>query len=338
MPKQGITIKSVAKRAGVSTTTVSLVMNNPKPPNIPAETRERVLEAARELDYRPSASARHMRTQKSGLIGFVSDVVATTPFAVDMIRGAQEAAWQQGKVLLVLNTENKPNIEQQAIEILLERRVEGLIYAAMHHQEVQPPLAVREVPTVLLDCYCADRSLPSVVPDEVVAGRTATEILLQKGHRRIGFMNHIETQPATVGRLEGYQQALAACGVPFDENLVRSAWCVSQGGYQCAMELMKVPDPPTALFCFNDPMAMGAYDALRQLNLRIRDDVAVIGVDNVELIAAHLYPPLSTMALPHYQMGEWATQYLLKMITEPDTTDTCLQHKIKCEFVARASL
>ena len=338
MAEQRITIKSVAKRAGVSTTTVSLVMNNPETPNIPAETRQRVLEAARELDYRPSASARHMRTQKSGLIGFVSDVVATTPFAVDMIRGAQDAAWQQGKVLLVLNTDNKPDIEQRAIEILLERRVEGLIYAAMHHQVVSPPVAVREVPTVLLDCYCDDRSLPSVVPDEVVAGRTATEILLQKGHRRIGFMNHVEPQPATEGRLKGYQQALAACGVPFDENLVRSAWCVSQGGYQCALELMQVPDPPTAFFCFNDPMAMGAYDALRTLNLRIPDDVAVIGIDNLELIAAHLYPPLSTMALPHYQMGEWATQYLLKMITDPETTDTCLQHSMECEFVERASL
>ncbi len=338
MAQNGITIKSVAKRAGVSTTTVSLVMNNSETRQFSAETRQRVLEAVRELGYRPSASARHMRTQKSGMIGFISDVVATTPFAVDMIRGAQEAAWQQGKVLLVLNTENKPNIEQQAIEILLERRVEGLIYAAMYHQVVNPPMAVHEVPTVLLDCYCEDRSLPSVVPDEVVAGRVATETLLQKGHRRIGFMNHVAPQPATVDRPKGYQQALAASGVPFDENLVRSAWCDAQGGYQCAMELMQLPDPPTALFCFNDPMAMGAYDALRKLNLRIPDDVAVIGIDNLELIAAHLYPPLSTMGLPHYEMGAWATQYLLKMISNPDTTDTCLQHKIDCKFVERASL
>jgi LacI family transcriptional regulator len=337
MPEQRVTIRSVAKQAGVSTTTVSLVMNKVETPTISAETRQRVLEAARELDYRPSASAQHMRTQKSGLIGFVSDVVATTPFAVDMIRGAQEAAWQQGKVLLILNTENKPNIEQRAIEILVERRVEGLIYAAMYHQAVTPPMVIHKVPTVLLDCYCEDRSLPSVVPDEFVAAKTATQILLQKGHRRIGFMNHVAPQPATVDRPQGYRQALAAFGVPFDENLVRSAWCDSQGGYQCAMELMKLPDPPTALFCFNDQMAMGAYDALRKLSLRIPEDVAVIGIDNLELIAAYLYPPLSTMALPHFEMGVWATEYLLKMITEPDTINTALQHKIECKFVERAS-
>jgi LacI family transcriptional regulator len=338
MPDQGVTIRSVAKLAGVSTTTVSLVMNNSETPQFSAETRQRVLEAARELDYRPSASAQHMRTQKSGLIGFVSDVVATTPYAVDMIRGAQEAAWQQGKVLLVLNTENKPNIEQRAIEILVERRVEGLIYAAMYHQAVTPPMVIHKVPTVLLDCYCEDRSLPSVVPDEFVAAKTATQILLQKGHRRIGFMNHVAPQPATVDRPQGYRQALDTFGVSFDENLVRSAWCDSRGGYQCAMELMKLLHPPTALFCFNDQMAMGAYDALRKLNLRIPEDVAVIGIDNLELIAAYLYPPLSTMALPHYEMGVWAMDYLLQMISDPDTTNPALQHKMECKFIERASL
>lgn len=338
MSGQAITIRSVAERAGVSTTTVSLVMNNSETPQFSAETRQRVLEVARELDYRPNASARHMRTQKSGLIGFISDVVITTPYAVDMIRGAQEAAWQQDKILLVLNTEDKPDIEQRAIDILLERRVEGIIYATMYHRSVTPPMAVHKVPTVLLDCYSEDCSLPSVVPDEVAAGRMATEILLQRGHRRIGFMNHVAPQPATIDRPKGYQQALAAFGVAFDEKLVRSAWCDSQGGYQCAMELMQLPDPPTALFCFNDPMAMGAYDALRKLNLRIHDDVAIIGVDNLELIAAHLYPPLSTMGLPHYEMGVWATEYLIKMITCPDVTNTALQHKIECKFVERASL
>jgi len=102
------------------------------------------------------------------------------------------------------------------------------------------------------------------------------------------------------------------------------------------LELMQLPDPPTALFCFNDRMAMGAYDALRKLNRRIPDDVAVMGFDNQELIAAHLYPPLSTMELPHYQMGAWATQHLIEMITNPEITP--VQHKIECKFVERASV
>src|SRR5450759_4388312 len=129
-----------------------------------------------------------------------------------MIKGAQDAAWAAGKLLLLVNTERHEDIEQAAIEMMLERQVEGLIYAAMYHRVVSPPATVREVPTVLLDCYCEDRSLPSVVPDEIGGGRAATEVLLRKGHRRIGFMNHVDAIPAVFGRLEGYRQALMASG------------------------------------------------------------------------------------------------------------------------------
>ena len=113
-------------------------------------------------------------------------------------------------MLLVINTDSNPDIERVAVEMMLERQVEGLIYATMYHRSVTLPAALRQVPTVLLDCYVEDRSLPSVVPDEVQGGRTATEVLLQKGHRRIGFINNVDPIPATFGRLEGYKQALAS--------------------------------------------------------------------------------------------------------------------------------
>ena len=331
------TMNDVAKLAGVSQTTVSFVINDAPNANIPEDTRERVRAAIQQLGYRPNVLAQGLRMQRSGTLGFITDEIAITPHAGKILEGAQDAAWENDKFLLLVNTKANPEIEKASVEMLLDRQVEGLIYAAMYHREVNPPVAMRQVPTVLLDCYCDDRSLPSVVPDEIVGGRAATEVLLQKGHRRIGFMNHEASQPATFGRLAGYQQALAAYGVPFDENLVRSAWCDSQGGYRCALELMLLPDPPTALFCFNDRMAMGTYDALRKLNRRIPDDVAVMGFDNQELIAAHLYPPLSTMELPHYQMGAWATQHLSEMIANPDGK-TPVQRKIECKFVERASV
>jgi LacI family transcriptional regulator len=305
------TMKDVATRAGVSQATVSYVINNTAGEQIPAETRERVLAAARELGYRPNAAARNMRRQGSSFIGFVTDVIATTPYAGAIIKGALDTAHAHHQTLLLVNTEGRPEVEHEAIESLLEHRVTGILYATMWHRQVTPPASLREVPAVLVDCFSQDPTLASVVPDEVGGGRAATQVLLRKGHRRIGWINNNEPVPANLGRLAGYQQALAAHGLAFEPELVRNGPSTAAGGYDCALSLMQKPDRPTALFCFNDQMAMGAYDALRKLNLAIPDDVAVIGFDNQEIIAAALHPGLSTMALPHYAMGEWAVNYLL---------------------------
>ncbi len=330
------TIKQVADRAGVSFKTVSRVLNND--PNVATVTRERVLQAIEALDYRPNLAARHMRTGRSQIIGFITDEIATTPFAFNIVKGAQHQAWLNDQMLLVVNTERDPDIEENALNMMLQRRVEGIIYATMYHRAVNPPDLLREVPAVLLDCYSEDRSLPSVVPDEAYGGRQATEILLQKGHRRIGFINvdFVVNHPAAAGRLEGYRQALAAYGLPFDEELVRYGNTMADQGYLHTRTLMKLPNPPTALFCGTDRTAMGAYDALKELGLRIPEDIAVIGFDNQELIAAYVRPALSTMALPHYEMGEWSVQYLLEHPqAQPDKP---VQAKILCPFIERESV
>ena len=326
----------VARVAGVSQTTVSFIVNNVPNVNIPQETRDRVWAAVEELGWRPNAMARGLSLQRSHTIGLISDEIAISSHAGKIIQGAQDAAWAQNKMLLVINTGSNREIERVAVEMMLERQVEALIYATMYHQPVTLPAALRQVPTVLLDCYVEDRSLPSVVPDEVQGGRTATEVLLQKGHRRIGFINNVDPIPATSGRLEGYKQALAAYDVPFDVGLVCSGAIGGAEGYRCAWELMRLPEPPTALFCFNDTMAMGAYDAVKELGLTIPDDVAIIGFDNLEVTAANLRPPLTTMELPHYAMGQWAVKYLI------DHGDGAqldpIQQKIACPVIERTSV
>lgn len=330
------TIKQVANRAGVSFKTVSRVLNND--PNVANATRERVLRAIEELDYRPNLAARHMRTGRSQIIGFITDEIATTPFAVNIVKGAQHQAWLNDKMLLVMNTERDPEIEARAIRMMLERRVEGIIYATMYHRVVTPPDIIREVPTVLLDCYCEDRSLPSVVPDEVYGGCVATEVLIKNGHRRIAFVNvdFERHYPAAAGRLEGYRQTLEAHGIPFDEALVLYGNTMADQGYKHTLTLMNLPEPPTALFCGTDRTAMGAYDALKELGLCIPDDIAVIGFDNQELIAAYLRPALSTMALPHYEMGEWAVHQLMEHPQDP--LENPVQAKIACPYVERKSV
>lgn len=334
--KRAPTMRDVARVAGVSQTTVSFVFNKRSGIMISDETKDRVLEAVEQLGYRPNVAAQILRTSKTHLIGLISDVIATTPHAGQIIEGAQNAAWANGKLLMLMNTGGNEDVEKAAIEMLLERQVEGIIYATMYHRPADPPDTVRGVPTVLLDCFVQDRSLPSVVPDDVQGGRRATEHLLSKGHSRIGFINNVHVIPATLERLEGYQQALAGRGIAYDDSLVLSDLSDQGGGYRGCMKLMQRLDRPSAIFCFNDRMAMGAYDALRKLGLTIPEDIAVMGFDNEQLIAAHLYPPLSTMQLPHYEMGEWAVNYLI----EHDANLAAggpIQHKIECPLVKRES-
>jgi LacI family transcriptional regulator len=331
------TMADVAARAGVSQTTVSFVINDVKDVSISDETRERVLAAIGELDYRPNVIAQGLRTSRTRILGFISDRIATTPYAGNTVLGAQDAALANGKMLLLVNTSGDPDVEEGAVELLLDHRVEGILYASVHHRVVDPPVNMRHLPAVLVDCYCEDRSLPSVVPDEVQGGRTATELLLRNGHRRIGFINSIHLLPARFGRLEGYRRAVLDWGLPLIEEYVRYVEDNADGGYQGTMELMQLPDPPTAIFCFNDRAAMGAYDALRELKLEIPKDVAVVGYDNQEIVSAHLRPRLSTVELPHYEMGRWATEYLIEHVGDTGGLAP-VQHVIECPLIERSSV
>ncbi len=335
--KRRPTMLDVAKLAGVSQTTVSFVINRVAAVGISDETKERVWDAVRQLDYRPNAVAQGLRTKRTNIIGFLTDEVASTPFAVHMIEGAQAAAWSVGKILMIVNTAGDQSIKQAGVEMMLERQVDAIIYASMYHREVHPPPNIYEVPAVLLDCFVGDRSLPSVVAEEIQGGRVATEVLLRRGSHRVGFLSldHPNEQAAT-GRREGYRQALAAYGRGLDESLIRFGDSTASSGYRYTRELMEMDEPPTAIFCGTDRMAMGAYDALRDLSYAIPADVAIVGFDNQDVIAAYLRPPLSTMELPHYKMGEWAVRYLIDHADSLDMVPP-VQQLITCPFIERAS-
>lgn len=330
------TMLDIAKRAGVSRTTVSFVLNNVTTAGIPDETRHRILEASKELKYRPNAVAKGLRTRRTHSLGLITDEIATTPFAGDIIKGARNVAWSNDTLLLIINTGEDGPVQDAAVEMLLERQVDGIIYAAMYHHGIQPPANMREVPAVLLNCFAVDRTLPSVVPDEQTGGYEATEVLIRAGHQRIGMINLYPDLPAAYGRLRGYQNALHAHGCIFDAHLVRTSNGYADDGFRETLALMDIATPPSAIFCATDRLAMGAYDALRTLGLRIPEDVAVIGFDNQELIAAYLRPALTTMALPHYEMGQWAVQYLLEQ-AEPDNVKPPIQYTMRCPLIQRQS-
>lgn len=332
-------MNDVANLAGVSRTTVSFVINDVPNSNIPAETQQRVWDAVNELGYRPNAIARNLRSQRTHTIGLISDSIATTPYAGMMIQGAQEYAWGLGKLLLLVNTGGDPRVERDAVETLLERQVEGILYASMYHRRVSPPRSVYEVPTVLVDCFVEDASLPSVVPDEVGGGRQATELLIRKGHRRIAMLNNQDPIPATVGRRRGYENALHAADLPVDESLILAGPGNQPGGYAMTMQVLARADRPTALFCFNDRVAMGAYQAASDLGLRIPDDLSIVGFDNQETIAAWVRPALTTMQLPHHAMGTWAAAHLMQIGTRhAQAKSDPVQQTLECPLVERASV
>lgn len=329
-------IQDIARLARVGVGTVSRVLNDH--PNVKDVTRQHVLNVIQEVGYAPSFQARYIRTKHSQLFGFVSDAVATTPFAVNLIKGAQDAARAGGRLLLMVDANGGERDRKRAVDLMLERDVEGLIYAAMYHQQVTLPEKAYGFSTVLVDCFVEDALLPSVVPDEEQGGFVATEHLLSQGHRRVGFINvdRLESRlPAPYGRLAGYKQALKAFGVPYEETLVRFGNGTGRDGYRYTAELLDLPEPPTALFCGTDRLAMGAYDAIKERGLKIPDDVAVVGFDNQDVIAEYLRPALTTVALPHYDMGRWAVERLTKQLAgEPFEP---VQNKMACPLIRRES-
>ena len=178
-------------------------------------------------------------------------------------------------------------------------------------------------------------SIPSVVPGEVVGGRSATRHLIDKGHRRIAIIQGEPWMDASKDRLKGYRQALAAADITLDEQFIRPGNWEPSAGYEQTIELMQLAAPPTAIFCSNDMMAMGCYEALRSLGLRVPDDVSVVGYDNRE-IAQFLHPPLTTVVLPHYEMGRLAVELLLEQIGSPPKVPP--QLKVECPVVVRKSV
>lgn len=333
-------IKDVARRAGVSAATVSLVLNGRDDARISDLTRDRVRRVAGEMGYQPNSIARGLAMQQTQTIGLVSDEIATTPFAVRMVEAAHEAARERGYLLFLLNTGADPQVEREAIDLLLRHQVAGLIYAFMYHRVVAAPPGLPSG-TVFLDGLPEGGGYPAVVPDDRGGARAATGALIEYGHQRIAFID-VDEEAGLVAsglRLEGYRDALRGVGLPFDPSLHVQGTISAAGGRAAAGVLLDLPPQlrPTALFCFNDRMAMGAYHAAADRGLQIPGDVSIVGYDDQQYIAGELDPPLTTVALPHYEMGRWAVEALFRHLDGPADQDAEVLH-MPCPLIRRDSV
>jgi len=339
MAQSRVTIKDVAADAGVSITTVSHVLNEVAGKRIATETRGRVQESAARLGYAANPVARTLRTRRSQSIGFIGDEIATTPFAGKTILGAQDAIRGHDAVLLVTNTGYDEELERREIRALLDRRVDGVLYAAMYHRVLEVPTELLGGPVVVVNARTEQAGIPWVVPDEYAGGWDAAEVLLAAGHRRVAMVGNADDIPASHLRAEGFLARCAAAGLAADDVSIVRCTPLAPQAFDATLDLLALDRRPTGVFAFNDRMAMGVYRAAAIRGLSVPTDLSVVGFDNLEIVAEGLFPSLTTLALPHYEMGAWAVEQLYAQIDSPDGADVPVRTaKLRCPVVHRESV
>jgi LacI family transcriptional regulator len=342
MMRRAVGIRDVARAAGVSVTTVSHVLNDTPNTRTSDETRIRVRTAAAELGYRPNRMARGLRTHASGMLGLLTEEIAATPHAGRIILGAQETASAHNLTLAIINSHVSDETDElrSEVEALIDRHADGIIYATVFHDVVDLPEELNDLPAALIGARDRAGRIPSVIPDERRGAVDLVSHLVDRGHRRIAFANGIEDVPATRGRLEGYLEGLRLAGIERDDSLLDSDESEARGGYAAVRRLLDRPDRPTAVFCYNDRMAMGAYRAAAELGLTVPQDVSIVGFDNQEPIASSVWPALTTVALPHYEMGAWAVETLTQLMGGNGEAALLAGHSVRlhCPIVERDSV
>ncbi len=314
-PKRRPTMTDVARHAGVSQSSVSIVLNDMAGARIADATRERVVKSARELGYVPPSQRRvDLQAETRNRIAFIIDEISTSPHPVVSLDGVRDLAWESGHLVMSYVTRSDRDLERATLELIArDPQVAGVVYATIFTREVSLPKELPDLPLVLLNCYSSNRQITSVLPAEVTGGFSATEHLIKNGHKRIGFINGEPWMDAAIDRMKGYKQALATHDIPFDPALVRDGDWLPLRGYQLAQELLTLANRPTAILCANDLMAIGAMEAAAELSLRVPEDVSIMGYDDQEL-ARYTHPPLTTIVLPNYEMGRHAAELLIDRI------------------------
>jgi LacI family transcriptional regulator len=309
-----VTIKDVARVSGVSSMTVSRVINGGS--RVSPATRRRVEEAIAELGYVPSRLARGLIAQKTGTLALIVPDVAN-PFFTLIVRGAEDVARRGNYRMILCDTRASLELEREVIEEMIAHRVEGVVVAPVSDRSRSHLRRLMRygVPYVLVDRTVAGVESDVVVGDNVAGARHLVEHLLALGHRRIGFVVESDDVSTARDRHRGYRDALEAAGIPFDPALLVRAPPDPQGGFDGMTRLLTLADRPTAVFTVNNLVALGAVEAVRATGLEVPDDIALVCFDDIEY-ASRMYPFLTVMAQPAETLGTLSTQLLLDRIEE----------------------
>lgn len=306
------TIREVSRLAGVSTATVSRVLNGTTP--VATATRERVLEAIARLDFKPNTFARGLATNRSGGIGITVNEISSPSFGA-FINGVEQVVRAEGIHLIVSSGSADAVLERASVDFLLERRCDGLIVQAdaLPDEALADLVRHASVPVVVFGRAIAEVADACVVLDNERGGALATECLLRHGHRHIGHVAGPLSFADARDRHAGYRRALEAAGVAYDERYVVASTFLEEGGASAVTQLIERVPKLSAVFVANDQMAAGAMRALRERGLRVPDDVSVVGYDDV-FLARYLTPALTTVRQPLVEMGRAAAEVLLARV------------------------
>ena len=332
-----VTLRQVAEHAGVHPATVSRALNPETQQMVSADTLQRVLAAARELNYRTNAIARSLRTQRSMAVGVVIPDI-TNPLFPRMVRGIDDALEKVQYASLVAYTDGRDERLMDRFEVLRQRGVDGLIVAtARHNDRVLDSLEASGVPVVQINRRSQNRSIPSVTADDRGGVQLAVEHLVELGHRRIAHVGAPQTHSTGRLRLSGFRAGMRRAGLEVRASHVQlgRAITTSEGARVCA-ELVAAHPDVTAIVAANDLMALGCYDALRAAGLRCPEDVSVIGFNDMTF-ADRFDPPLTTIRFDHYEMGSAAVDVLMRRLRAANPVTAAVRLELETRLVVRGS-
>jgi len=306
-----ITLRMVAEKAGVSVNTASRAINNK--PDINIKTKKLVLKIAKELGYIRNAAAVALRTKKTGTVGVVIED-NRNPFYAEVLNGMEVAAREKNYHIIFANTQRDYKKEEEAINLLLAKRVDGLLIAPVQDRDDDiNSLVEANIPFVVVGRDFENIELDAVYNDEVKGGFLATEYLIKKGHKRIALIDGFLYKSPAKGRLEGYKKALKKYGISMDDALVSVGDIDVKDGYERTKQLFEKELDFTAIFAYNDMMAFGAMQAIREKGLRIPEDIGLIGYDDIPFCSL-MDPALTTIRLKKQELGIESVKLLLSHI------------------------
>lgn len=309
----GVTIKDIARRAGVSIATVSRVINN-KSEGVGRETREKILDIVKELNYYPNRIARGLVTKKTNILGLILPDISN-PFFPSLARGVEDTASRYGYNMILCNTDNKKEKEETYISVLKENNVDGILYTSVIRQKDKnvKKLLQSKIPFVLLDRSINVRDIPKVFTDGVSGMQQMINYLIENGHRRIAYISGPKSNSSTEQRLKGYRKALGDAGISADHTIMKDGDYKISSGYKNMLELLDEGGNFSAVACANDLMAVGALEALKDRGIKVPEEMSITGYDDI-YIADVTSPKLTTVAQPKYEMGCIAAELLVKLV------------------------
>lgn len=309
-------MKDVARLAGVSTSTVSHVVNNSR--FVSDEIRERILKAVADLNYSPSALARSLKINQTRTLGMIV-TTSNNPFFAEVVAGVERICYQRGYTLVLCNTEGDPARLSHSLEALLQKRIDGLLLMCTEARSASAEVFDRHpaVPIVVMDWGPLNSKADRIQDNSALGGYLATRHLIEQGHRKIGLITGPLDKLPAQSRQHGYRQALDEAGIAFRPEYIVEGDFEFAGGITAMQQLLSLSEHPTAVFAGNDVSAVGVYQALYRAGLSVPQDISVIGYDDIEL-ARYLTPPLTTIHQPQEELCRKAVDTLLERIQGAD--------------------